>query len=98
MISGKNAAGLGPAVMMFMRGPILTQEDKIMKITEAEKEFDDALDGGGWQEALALVKNQIAWMDFVQSHELSEGESERVQLHTRRLFVTLRLLTRQLID
>ncbi len=64
---------------------------------QAKSEFDKLI-GESWYEALAQVKNQIAWLEYVPENEISDGESERIRYASEKLFVTLRVLNSKYND
>lgn len=68
-----------------------------MTTTDAEREFDEHAKAS-WYEAVDLVKEQIAWLEYVPEHELQTPEAARVVRDCRRLFATLRRLNAKYID
>jgi len=69
--------------------------------TELQAEFMATVYSDGkpsWYQATEMVKNQIAWLEYVPESELSESEIERLVLSLQRAYVSLRRMTARYID
>jgi hypothetical protein len=79
----------------------MPQAQNFMKVSEAESEFDKEgfYEGKPYAEgAMQLVKNQIAWLEYVPEDELTDTEKERIVSACRKLYAVLRPLNAKYID
>jgi hypothetical protein len=80
---------------------IMAHVSDFMKVSEAEAEFDKEafFEGRPYADgAMQLVKNQIAWLEYVPEDELGESERERIVGACRKLYAVLRPLNAKYID
>lgn len=81
----------------------LTQPAELPTVAELEAEFwrlisDPHSTRKSWYEATELVKQQIAWLEYVPEPELSNGEVDHLLSAYCKAFVALRRLTARYID